>query len=390
MKEKSTIIVPVLKYGDEAINLVKDNFIKMAAENIVTVPAIEGMVEKKLTKAGALDLYSKYKEFKDKGLKNISIGISEDVLITSKTLRFLKENANLLISPKNPIQKENFSINEANILIVDLHNYYHRIYYAVPEEINVKGETVTLLNHLKRLLSWAIKKYDYILFANDNDKSIRKADKITVFLEKYGYEGGYKGKRKEKEPKLIEQIEKCNFFLKEKGYKILEVDGYEADDIIASAIKKILPYTTFSNIHILSSDKDLFQILKRYPNYEQTNINIFHPKEKNLMDRNYCIQKFGIEPEWILDYFALKGDPTDSVPGAKGIGRKTAQALIQDYKTIENIFSKIDEIDPKIREKLIKSKPLIMVSRDLIYLRENLFESVKVEDILNKIQKGEK
>ena len=388
MKQKSIIVVPVLKYGTQTINIIKDDFIKNSAERIVTVPALEGMVEKKLTKAGALSLLSKFTELKEQGQQNVSIGIPGDVLITIKTLRFLKENANLLISPKNAISNQDLLIYENKILIVDLHNYYHRIFYALPESINPQGEIVTLKNALDKLLKWANQKYDYIVFANDSSFSIRKDLKITNFLEKYGYQGGYKGKRKPKEEKLIKQINNCNQFLINNGYKVLEIEGYEADDVIASAVKKIIPYTLLSEIHILSSDKDLFQVIGEYdPNSQQTQIKIFHPKEKILMDRNSCIQKYGVFPEHILDLFSLMGDSSDSVPGAKGIGEKTAVSLINKYKTIENIFQKIDEVDEKIRKKLIESKPLIMVSRDLIYLRRHLFESTKVEDLLNKAKK---
>jgi len=389
MKEKikSITIVPVFKYGKESVEVVKDDFIKSSAEKIITVPALEGMIEKKLTKAGALNLLSKYNEIKEqqKNINNIVIGIPEEVSITEKTLRFLRENSNLLISPKNPINKNNFLMYEEKILIIDLHNYYHRIYYATPEKINPKGEAVTLKNSLEKLLKWANQKYDYIVLANDSKTSIRKDSKITSFLEKMGYLGGYKGKRKPKEETLLSQISKCNEYLRSNGYKVLEIEGYEADDVIASAVKKIIPYSLLSEIHILSSDKDLFQVIGEYDfNFQQTQIKIFHPKEKILMDRNSCIKKFGILPEYILDYFALVGDSVDSVPGAKGIGEKTAISLINQYGTLENIFSKIDEIDEKIGKKLLESKSLIVVSRDLIYLRKHLFESTKVEDILNK------
>ena len=389
MKKKGIYIIPVISYGDEALYAVKDNFITTTAEKIVMVPALEGMIEKRLTKAGALNLYAKYKEIvKEKPAEKVLIVIPEEVNFSIKSYRFLQENTNIIVSPKNPMCVVNHNIiyYESKILIVDLHNYYHRIFYSSPEEINVKNEVITLKNHLQKFLKWINTNYDYVIFANESPVSIRKDEKITSFLEKYGFKGGYKGKRKEKEKSLLEQIDDCNNYLKEQGYTILEVEGYEADDVIMSIVKKIVNYSLFVDIHIFTSDKDLFQTLKFNNAAENIQVKILYPKEKKLLDINGCLSKFGVMPNQILDLFALMGDSSDNIPGAKGIGQKTAVKLINKFNTVANLFLEIDEIeDEKVKNKLLKSKPLIMVSRDLVYLREHLFESAKIENLVNKI-----
>ena len=144
----------------------------------------------------------------------------------------------------------------------------------------------------------------------------------------------------------------------------IEVEGYEADDVIASYATKARDLG--ASVTIISSDKDLMQLVG-------DGILMFDSMKNKLIDRVAVIDKFGVTPERVIDVQALAGDSTDNIPGAPGIGVKTASQLINEFGDLDSLLSRATEINqPKRRETLLKNKKKIIISRELVTLRQDV------------------
>ncbi len=150
------------------------------------------------------------------------------------------------------------------------------------------------------------------------------------------------------------------------------MEGYEADDLLASFAKKAAKnnYLTY----IISPDKDLLQTMSEYVKILKIENNSFIE-----MDNEYVTKKFGVNSFQIKDYLAIVGDRSDNIPGIKGIGAKGAANLLREFKTLDGIYSNLEIINKKHRELLIKEKENAFLSYELVSLEENL----KIPEIEN-------
>lgn len=173
----------------------------------------------------------------------------------------------------------------------------------------------------------------------------------------------YKMNREKTPNELKLQIRKTVELLKTAGIECVEIPGYESDDIISIAVNN---YKDIYEIYIVSGDKDLIQLLTS----DNIKIISFSPSKTDykLITRSSFIEENGFEPEYIVDYLSLVGDDVDNIPGAKGIGEKTASQLIQKYKTIENIYQNLDELSETVKKKLVESKEDVFLSKTLLKL----------------------
>jgi len=144
------------------------------------------------------------------------------------------------------------------------------------------------------------------------------------------------------------------------GIKIVEKEGFEADDVIASLCKKSLKGG--NSVVIVSSDKDLYQLM------DTDKVSFYKYNTDSILTRSDFSKEFGFFPECMVDYLSLAGDSVDNVPGAKGIGKVSAVKLIKEFKNIDNIFANLDKVSPKQRDILIKEKENILLSKELIKL----------------------
>lgn len=144
------------------------------------------------------------------------------------------------------------------------------------------------------------------------------------------------------------------------GMSLIEKEGFEADDIIASLAARAVQDN--KNVVIVSSDKDMYQLL------QNERVSIYNPVQEKLWTQNDFVQEYGFMPKAILDYLSLAGDSADNIPGAQGIGKTGAAKLIKQYATIENIFANLDEFTPKMKQTLLQSKENIFLSKELVQL----------------------
>ena len=178
----------------------------------------------------------------------------------------------------------------------------------------------------------------------------------------------YKANRKPAPPEFYAQIPILLDLLKALNWPLYECDNFEADDIIGTLVKQADERGDIDTI-MISSDLDMLQIV-------DSNTHLYALKKGFSKIEKFNIEalesKYGIKKEQFLDLKALKGDASDNIPGAMGIGEKTAVTLLQEYGDIDGIYNNIDKIKPSVAKKLIDSKDLVIVSKKLGEIQFNV------------------
>jgi DNA polymerase-1 len=156
------------------------------------------------------------------------------------------------------------------------------------------------------------------------------------------------------------------------GLPSIEMEGYEADDLIATYARQAA--ARGAKVRILSSDKDLMQLV-------DDTISLHDPMKDRPMGVEAVLEKFGVTPDKVIDVQALAGDSTDNVPGAPGIGVKTAAELLGQFGTLEALLDRAEEIkQPKRRETLINFRQQIEISKRLVTLMDDVPVEVALDD----------
>lgn len=171
----------------------------------------------------------------------------------------------------------------------------------------------------------------------------------------------YKANREKAPDDLHAQVPVIEDILSAMHIPIARVDGYEADDIMAS-YARMCPEQDFS-CAVITGDKDLLQLVERGAVYLKPDSSGYIS-----MDRERIMSEWGVETGQILDYLSLIGDSSDNVPGVAGIGPKTASALLSKYRTLEGVYEHLDELTPGQRKKLEEGRDSAFMSRELITL----------------------
>lgn len=180
----------------------------------------------------------------------------------------------------------------------------------------------------------------------------------------------YKATRAPTPDDLIAQIPRVFEVVEAFGIPIFGNAGIEADDVIATVIQRVLddPACADVNVRIVSKDKDLEQLIC-------DRVAMFDIHTDALIDASALLANKGIAPGQVVDYLTLLGDSVDNVPGVPGVGEKTAQALIQQFGSIEGILANVDQINirnkDKIRASLVASAEKLPLSRELVRLKRD-------------------
>ena len=186
----------------------------------------------------------------------------------------------------------------------------------------------------------------------------------------------YKSNRSDAPDDLIPQFEYIRKSVKAFNLPSVEMLNFEADDLIATYSEQILKKG--AKVTIVSSDKDLMQLLKK-------NVRIYDPIKSKYLNKDDVKNKFGVVPEKVVDVQALAGDSSDNVPGVPGIGVKIAAELINQYSSLENLLIKAKEIrQNKRRETLIENKDKAIISKKLVTLKNNVPIKEKLESFILK------
>ena len=159
------------------------------------------------------------------------------------------------------------------------------------------------------------------------------------------------------------------------GIKYLEIDNYEADDIIGT-VSKMIDDNNYYIGTIISSDKDLLQLISN-----DIEVKLLKQQDYILYDEEKFKKEYGLHPIKIIDLKGLQGDPSDNIPGVKGIGEKTALKLIQEYGSIEGIYANIDSVKGKLKEKLLEERDNAFMSKTLATIHKEVPINITLDDI---------
>lgn len=255
------------------------------------------------------------------------------------------------------------------LLLIDGNSMLFRAYYATVYGRMMKTSNGVPTNAVYGFITMVNKALglvqpDAVLVAWD-------AGKPTFRHETYKE---YKGTRKELDQELIVQFPIVREYLDAYGMKRYECEGIEADDIIGSMAKKYPDV----EIHILSSDRDLLQLIDPTTDVYLMKKGI---SEMEVMDEAKLAETMGIKPCQIIDLKALMGDTADNIPGVKGIGEKTALKLLNEYETVDNVYAHIDEIKGKLKEKLVNDKEKAFLSKYLATIKTDAQIPLPFEDL---------
>ncbi len=192
----------------------------------------------------------------------------------------------------------------------------------------------------------------------------------------------YKANRSEPPEELVPQFALVRQAAEAIGLPVLEMPGFEADDLIASYARQA--EQAGISCLIVSSDKDLMQLVRG-------NITMLDPMKNRPIGREEVIEKFGVTPDKVVDVQALAGDSTDNVPGVPGIGIKTAAELINQFGDLDSLLAAAETIkQPKRRENLIQFAEQARISRQLVYLKDDVDVPLAIDGLVTPQAEEEK
>ena len=256
------------------------------------------------------------------------------------------------------------------VILVDGNNLMFRSYFATAYSGSVmrnsKGDATNALYGFTSMINKIIdeEKPEYMVVAFDIGKNFRH--------DKYE---DYKAGRNETPDDLKKQMPKARTLLDAMGIKHVEMEGYEADDIIGTLAKEADLDPDYDAL-IVSSDHDLMQLIS-----PQVTMKMLKSKGDAIYyTPDVFKEEYGFEPIKIIDLKSLMGDSSDNIPGVKGIGEKTAKTLIQTYGSLDGVYENIDSIKGKMKEKLETDKDNAYFSYELA----TIYRDVPLENDLNK------
>ena len=267
------------------------------------------------------------------------------------------------------------------LVLVDGNSIMNRAFYGIMGSRMLTTKDGTYTNAIYGFLAILFK-----LLEDVNPKYLIVAFDLKAPTARHKLYEGYKANRKGMPDELAEQMPIIKEILRAMNIDIVEMEGYEADDVLGTLSR----YGEKEGLEviILSGDRDTFQLAT-----DKTTIRIPHTKggktETDEYNREKIIEKYGLEPKQLIDVKGLQGDSSDNIPGVPGVGEKTALSLIQKYGSIENLYDKLekgeDDLKGKQKEKIEQNKDLAFLSKLLGTINlevpiEDTLEDFRVEE----------
>jgi DNA polymerase-1 len=262
------------------------------------------------------------------------------------------------------------STSQRRLLLIDGHSMAYRAFYALPAE-NFKTSTGQPTNAIYGFASMLInlikeEKPTHIAVAFDVSRRTFRTEKFA----------DYKANRASTPDEFRSQLSHINEMINGFGIKHFELEGYEADDIIAT-FAKAAEKKGFQTL-ICTGDRDSFQLV----NGKTT---VLYPKkgvtEMNRMTPEAVFEKYGLTPKQYPDFAALRGDPSDNLPSVPGVGEKTATKWIVDYGSLEKLLEKSDELGGKVGESLRTNIEMVKLNRELTHLLDDVKINSDIDDL---------
>ena len=262
------------------------------------------------------------------------------------------------------------------LILIDGSAYIFRAYYGLPPMNRPDGTPINAVFGFTNMLVKLIEDYreDKMIVVFD---AARENFRNEIFKD-------YKANRGETPEDLIPQFEIIRECVDAFNIPQIEIEGYEADDIIATYCE--LSQKEKIQSIIVSSDKDLMQLVNE-------NVTMLDPMKNKKIGIDQVVEKFGLPPEKVIQIQALTGDKVDNIPGAPGIGPKTALTLIEEFGDVQSLIKNAIKIpQEKRRNVILENKNEILISLELVKLKKDINLPIKIDDIhpYSSIDKNEK
>jgi DNA polymerase-1 len=264
----------------------------------------------------------------------------------------------------------NLKSQEKKLLLIDGHSMAYRAFYALPVD-NFRSATGQPTNAIYGFASMIInllkdEKPTHIAVAFDVSRKTFRTEKFPE----------YKAQRSATPDEFRSQLSHINELITAFGIKFFAVEGYEADDIIATLAKRA--EREGFEVSICTGDRDAFQLVNK-----QTTV--LYPKkgvtEMSRMTPEAVLEKYGLTPAQYPDFAALRGDPSDNLPSVPGVGEKTATKWILDYGSLTKLLEHANEIPGKVGDSLRASIDSILLNRELTHLLDDVEISAPISDL---------
>ena len=247
------------------------------------------------------------------------------------------------------------------LVLIDGSGYIFRAYYALPPMFKSDGTPVNAVFGFSNMLLKLVEdiqeeKGGFVSIAVIFDAS-RETFRNKIYPQ-------YKANRSDPPEDLIPQFQLIKKVPESFNLQSIELQGYEADDLIASYCVQAISQK--KKVTIISADKDLMQLIR-------PNVTMIDPMKKSQVTEKTVLEKFGVLPNKVIDVQALAGDSSDNVPGIPGIGPKIAAQLINEYQSLEKLLENSEKIkQEKRRDSIIQNREMAIISKKLVTLREDI------------------
>ena len=256
------------------------------------------------------------------------------------------------------------------LILIDAQAVLHRAWHALPKLTDSQGRVTNAVYGFTSLLLKLIReqKPDYLAVAFDT--------KAPTFRHKKYKE--YKAGREKQPQEFYDQIPLTKNVVKSFDIPVFTKDGFEADDLIGTIVchqRNNIPNLKFL---IVTGDLDLCQLID-----QQTSVYFLRQGVSQIKnyDQKAVKERFDLSPQQLIDFKALRGDPSDNIKGVKGIGPKTALNLIKKFKTLENLYKHLEKclnkkedclIKQSLAELLMKNKKTVFLDKELVTIKQNV------------------
>ncbi len=261
------------------------------------------------------------------------------------------------------------------INLIDGNSLVYRAYYALPENMTTsKGEPTNAIYGFATMLTKLLagQGHEATIVVWDAGMSGRELE----------YEP-YKADRKPRPDLLVEQWPHFEKLVDALGYRNVSVDGFEADDVIASIADDAKKLGIA--VSILTGDRDAYQLVEDSDPPVTVITTTKGVSETKTYDESAIVDRYGIKPEQMTDLMGLRGDTSDNIPGVPGIGEKTATSLIQEYGSFDGVFENIDKISGKKRQQNLREfEEQARLSKELVTLKRDIDHGLDLESELNQ------
>ncbi|MEX2139144.1 MAG: DNA polymerase I [Pirellulales bacterium] len=237
------------------------------------------------------------------------------------------------------------------VWIIDSMSLIFQVFHAIPNMTSPRGEPVNAVFGFTRDMFTILeqRKPDYLYCALESE---------TPTFRHVLYEA-YKEHRTEFPADLIPQLPQIRRVLAVMGIPVLECEGYEADDVLATVAR--VTEESGGECYVVTADKDCRQLIS-------DRVRLYNMRKNSAMDKAALNDDWGVRPDQVVDYQTLVGDPVDNIPGVPLIGPKIARELLQKYDTLEGVYEHIDQLSGKRKENLVNGREQAFASRKLVRL----------------------